>query len=436
MINLYKKLTLFKYYFVNNKSNAGFSLVEVILYLAIVGILLVAVINFSLILGGTTSKLTANLNVSQGRRLSLSMIDYLSRNSDGLLKDVDAHCMTSTTLALYFSDDTYLPGTCVENGGGIKITTDSGRIKMTCYPNITNNGQYEACSATAGNIYYLSSPEINVASSGLIFSTSTASSTFSSFMNVTTVLSMTNLANSQIELAATSTATLRNQTSDGLLAWWKMDDATPSSNMIDSISGYDGDCSTAAPDAVAGLVNGSDGAFHFEQDGSDRCDVGNEDGLNINGSFTITAWVEPESATGADIITHKHNWSNKTGYTTWLQASKFYCRVCDDVGCTGPNDTYVMTMGKTYHTACTFDRDNGVIKMYVYEEGVGGVGTTTYDTIRENLVNYNTDMMIGMSADVPGNYFDGTIDELRIYNRKLSDEEIWALQSQGASAGP
>ena len=421
-----------------NKSAAGFSLVEVILYLAIVSILLVAVIDFNLTLGGTTSKLTANLNVSQGRRLSLSMIDYLSRNSDGLLKDVDAHCMSSTTLSLYFADDTYLPGTCVENGGGVAIASDSSRVKMTCYPNITNNGQYGACSAAAGNIYYLSSPEISVVASGLVFSTSTASSTFSSFMNVTTALTMTNLANSQTELLATSTATstvtLRNQTSDGLLAWWKMDDDSPSSDMVDSISGYDGDCSTAAPAAVEGLVNGSAGAFHFEEGDTDRCDVGNEDGLNVNGSFTITSWVEPESATGADIITHKHNWSNKTGYTTWLQSSKFYCRVCDDVGCTGPNDTYVMTMGHTYHTACTFDRDNGVIKMYVYEEGVGGVGTTSYDTIRENLVNYDTDMMIGMSADVPGNYFDGTIDEVRIYNRKLSDEEIWALQSQGAVA--
>jgi hypothetical protein len=40
-------------------------------------------------------------------------------------------------------------------------------------------------------------------------------------------------------------------------------------------------------------------------------------------------------------------------------------------------------------------------------------------------------MRIGQSADTLDNFFDGVLDEVRLYNRKLSDQEIWALQSQG-----
>lgn len=417
---------------------SGFSLVEMVLYLAIVSILLVAVVDFNLTISGTASKLGANIKTSQNRRSTLSVIDYLVRNSDGLLKDLNGFCLSSTTLALYFNDDTYLPGTCVENGGGVKITTVNNRVQMACYPNITNNGQYGACTTDVANTYYLSSPEISIASNnGLIFSTSTATSTFSSFMNINTFLTFTNISGGQTELEAVSTAsstmTLKSAQADSLLTWWKMDDE-PASTIVDSKNSYDGTCSSA-PTAVDGLVLDSGGAFDFELDESDSCNLGNEDGLNINDSFTITSWVKPESFVLANVLVHKHNYSSSLGYTTWLQAGKFYCRVCDSTACSGPSETNsTLVADHTYHVACTFDEGTQEIKMYVFEEGVGGIGTTTSVTTRENLVNYDTNMKIGESADVGGNYFDGIIDDVRIYNRKLSDQEIWALQSQGAVA--
>ena len=123
------------------KNKAGFSFIETILYLAIVTILLTAVVDFHLTMSGTSNKVAANIEVSQNRRATLNIIDYLARNADGLLRDVDGNCFTTTTLALYFNDDTYLPGTCVQNGGGVQINTNSNRVKMTCYPNIINNGE-------------------------------------------------------------------------------------------------------------------------------------------------------------------------------------------------------------------------------------------------------------------------------------------------------
>ncbi len=65
--------------------------------------------------------------------------------------------------------------------------------------------------------------------------------------------------------------------------------------------------------------------------------------------------------------------------------------------------------------------------MYIYQAGVGGVSTTTAASW-PILVNAST-------ANYPriGNNLDGILDDLRIYNRALSEPEVWALQSQGAN---
>ena len=44
------------------------------------------------------------------------------------------------------------------------------------------------------------------------------------------------------------------------------------------------------------------------------------------------------------------------------------------------------------------------------------------------LVNNNTQGFFSLV-----DYFSGEVDDVRIYDRVLSAEEIWALQSQGAS---
>ncbi|MDQ5970980.1 MAG: hypothetical protein QG603_757 [Patescibacteria group bacterium] len=152
--------------FIKAKSASGFTLVEAIIYLAIVGIVITAAVDFAITMGNTTAKMSANIDASRNRRFALSTINYLVRNADGLLKDINGDCsnfnVNPPVLALYFDNDNYLPGICVERGGGVKITAVNNRLKMTCYPNITNNGQYNACTASAGNSFWLTGPEVRI----------------------------------------------------------------------------------------------------------------------------------------------------------------------------------------------------------------------------------------------------------------------------------
>jgi type II secretory pathway pseudopilin PulG len=442
----------------NNNKNKGFSLVETIIYLAIVGILLTATISLHLTLGGTTDKLASNIATSRNRRVAMGSIDYLVKNSDGLLKDVFGDCSdfgsSPESLALYFEDDSYLPGTCVGTGGGLRISIDDKKIVATCYPNMSGNGYYQNCDTSiypADNVYYLTSSDVAVLDSSLDFSTSTASSTANSFLSLTTNLSVGTHSNNQIRLRATSTATstsvIRNEQNSGLVTWWRMNEGT-SDILADSAGSNDGQCYGTLPTWTTGIASSSPYALDFEYStGASTCipydpiadDVYNPDDLNFDDQFTISAWVKPEALNGSanHSIINKSDITYNKGYEMRIMSTgaKANCRIYN-------GETYFdvdspdsdITAGNLYHIACVYDNDSNRFQLYVYESGTGVLSSTTYSGTVPILVNDYMEPHIsypGYGTSPAGN-FDGIMDEVRFYNRALSDEEIYALHSQGA----
>lgn len=416
----------------------GFTLLETIIYLAIVGIVISAVVDFAITMGNTTAKSSANIDASRNRRFALTTINYLIKNADGLLKDTNGDCSnlnaTPPVLALYFDNDNYLPGNCVERGGGAKITIVDNRLKLTCYPNIINNGQYNACAATASSTYFLTGPEVIITNTNLSFATNTASTTANSYNTVTMHLKVTIASADQVSLRASSEATstvdLRNEQPNGLISWYKFNDGSTSS-AIDSISGYNLTCTgTGGPTSVTGLVNGSTNAFYFNPSETDLCYVNNPEKLNFGSSFTISAWVEtaaPDISEHAIVL--KQN--GVKGYSLFINedAGDVIFKICNNTTCTDLllASSIVDDTPNIYNITVAYDQPADSAKMLIYKKGVGGVNTTTASSL-PFLVNDST-------ANYPriGNNFAGTIDELRFYNRALSNSEIWALQSQGAN---
>ncbi len=54
-------------------------------------------------------------------------------------------------------------------------------------------------------------------------------------------------------------------------------------------------------------------------------------------------------------------------------------------------------------------------------------GTNTAMTLRPSSIGNTANNFIGKSAFAPDPYFDGLVDDFRIYNRALSPTEITAL---------
>ncbi len=428
-------------------NNQGFSIIEAMLYLAIVAILLTAVINLHLTLGGTSAKLSSNLDVSRNRRVALSTIEYLIRNSGGLLKDIDGSCSDMTTstvpaiLALYFDNGDYLPDDCVSvHGGGVKLTldNDTNRLQMTCHNKIENNGEYNACNVAVGDTYYLTDPNVAIYSSNLTFATNTATTTGSDFTAVTTKLSVGILSDSLRSIRATSTATstvvIRGEKSDGLIVWYKMDDGCPATDS--SGHGIDATICDNSPASVTGLVDGSSGAIDFEATELDRIRVAaNPQSPNfaVSNSFTHAIWIKPETLdSSSDGIINRVAWGKiLKGNRFYLANNTPFLSMGDGVKVWYRSSGYALSLGNTYHITLRYDQHHGILDFFTYQKGVGGVVTTTYTGT--NIPghagrNQTAQLVIGH-----GDYYDGIMDDMRIYNRALSDEEIWALQSPGAN---
>ncbi|MDD5749165.1 MAG: prepilin-type N-terminal cleavage/methylation domain-containing protein [Patescibacteria group bacterium] len=426
---------------------SGFTLVETVVYLAIVAILLTSVINLNLVLGNNYAKLSAKTEASASRRLSLAALDYLIKNSDGLLQDTLGYCSefssSPSLLALYFADDEHLPGACVGTGGGVKINLKDRRLAISCHPDMPGNGYHKNCDDSyypAQNVYYLSSPSLAVLDNGLDFSLAEGSSISSDYISIDSYLALGSLVAGQSELkdisAATSTVAVLAAQSRGPVTWWRFEEGS-GTTALDSAGDNDADCSgITSPDYIAGLIDGSSYAldFPYADGNTSNCapdSPTNPDDLNFGDAFSLTAWVKPEVLEDPEhSIIFKADTGNQRGYHMFIDGEdgRFYCRIYDDNAYQQVySNVSVIGAAQTYFLACIYDYEQELLKAYAYRVGTGVVVNFSASTPIIKLVNTITDgpYINFLTA------FHGIVDEVRFYNRALSNAELAALQSAG-----
>ena len=152
-------------------------------------------------------------------------------------------------------------------------------------------------------------------------------------------------------------------------------------------------------------------------DGNGYVDCGNDESLNIISAITIEAWVNTNSFGGRKIITRvKGSGWGDIVYQIHIGDGKIQWRVYN--GSSGGINTVVsgsIETNKWYHVVATLD--NQYVRLYV-----NNVKYETSNTIGTLMSNPSIHTRIG--TWITSNYFHGLIDELRVYNRALSLEEI------------
>ena len=150
-----------------------------------------------------------------------------------------------------------------------------------------------------------------------------------------------------------------------------------------------------------------------------------EASLDITGAITMAAWIKPES-TGTEGIVKKGVTGGSAGYELSLGSSgKVFVRFNGQAAYRVDSATSYPTDGNTWvHVAGTYD--GTTVKLY-------------YNGVSENpkaasfgLLSNTYPLSIGVNGDLTQYFFDGAIDDVRVYNRALSDTEIAAL----AAAAP
>ncbi|HEV8725280.1 MAG TPA: LamG-like jellyroll fold domain-containing protein [Candidatus Binatia bacterium] len=208
----------------------------------------------------------------------------------------------------------------------------------------------------------------------------------------------------------------------GLVAHWTFDEG---SGTTASDASGNGNTATLINGPVwsAGKVGS---ALYF--DGiDDNLVVANSSSLNLSGSFTLSAWVNPASAfTDFRSILVKN-------YTYYLYASVAgYC------GSGNPLGGFAVSVDNTVcqasplpantwiHIALTYDGST----LTLYRNGVAVANAAAAGALSL------TTETLQIGASQYGEYFQGLIDEVRIYNRALTATEIQAFYPQESIQTP
>ncbi len=199
-----------------------------------------------------------------------------------------------------------------------------------------------------------------------------------------------------------------------LVAWWKLDDGSGDIAADSSGNGHNG---TLAGDTS--WVDGIDGgALAFDGDG-DYVDIGKDPSFDIKNQITVSAWIK--------VNAFDRNWQAivAKGDRAWrLQRNAGESTL--EFACSGlvvPGTDWGQIYGNAdvndghwHHIAGVYDEE----KIYLYIDGNLDASAEAPGNIRVN----DEPVYIGENSQTPNRFWNGLIDDVRIYSYALSAEEI------------
>ncbi|MCJ7777247.1 MAG: LamG domain-containing protein [Sedimentisphaerales bacterium] len=204
-----------------------------------------------------------------------------------------------------------------------------------------------------------------------------------------------------------------------LVGWWKLDDSCGTTAIDSSNYGNNGTL-LGDPKWVPGRIGGA-----LNLDGTnDYVDCGSAAVFNINGAITLSAWVKTNDAGNGQhnsyVTKGDHSYAIKHFSGNSIE---FFIYDGDWIATTFSVDSSFN--GVWHHLAGTYDGTQ--VKLYI-----DGELRNTKDhvgPIASNAYNVN----IGADSEKADRFYNGVIDDVRIYNRALSGAEITSIM--GGSVG-
>ena len=202
----------------------------------------------------------------------------------------------------------------------------------------------------------------------------------------------------------------------GLVGHWQFEEGAGLTTADSSGNGLTGTLSGAV------WIPSPLGTNALEFDGiDDGVNLGNPTSLQITGAITLTAWVYVDTISGAGRFIAKGGGSGQRGWGLNVEANNNWAfQIAGNSTTTVALNVPNVIIGRWVHIAGVYDNTLPSMKMYLYGTLVGertDVPTSHF----ASPVN----AFIGRRAN--GTFFDGKLDEVRVFNRALSQAEIQAL---------
>ncbi|MBN2043140.1 MAG: LamG domain-containing protein [Candidatus Aenigmarchaeota archaeon] len=169
-------------------------------------------------------------------------------------------------------------------------------------------------------------------------------------------------------------------------------------------------------DADSGWISDGKIGGAYEFDGNDYVDCGNDPSLNITGEITLEAWVKLSDENNNRPIISKSNDGLYENYLLSVTSSNsFVFATSDDSKFTSNAQGGTAQKDVWYHVVGTLNETHA----YLYVNGMENGSDSTVDS--PGFSDY--DVIIGKRE--LGQYFNGTIDEVRVYNSSLSAAQVY-----------
>ena len=203
-----------------------------------------------------------------------------------------------------------------------------------------------------------------------------------------------------------------------MIGWW-----TGDGNSDDILGVYNGTLRGAT--FILGKVGQ---AFSF--DGvNDYVEIPDNQRLQPNsGSFAIDFWTRPSSVTPSARLIWKNDGDTPPhrGYFVMLSQGKYRFEVGDGLTSQGVDSLTSAIPGEWVHIAAV--RDNAAGKIALYVNGVKEAEAID----PTDSVEYSVNLSLGGRPQIATEFYHGSIDEVEIFHRALSEQEIQTLYDAGS----
>ena len=152
----------------------------------------------------------------------------------------------------------------------------------------------------------------------------------------------------------------------------------------------------------------------------------------LDTSFSLELWVKPNALSGIrTLFSKKLPTSNTEGYEFVIENAIPKFKWYSASGNGTVDSQYPITTNRWYHLAVTFDGSNYLL----YVDGIE-VGTTTGTINAPDSTNSSVECLLGARDNANGftnnatNFFEGWMDELRVWNQVLTAAQIRQMMNQ------
>jgi len=212
---------------------------------------------------------------------------------------------------------------------------------------------------------------------------------------------------------------------DGEISRWEFEDNGDTTTAIDSVGSNDGSINgaTYTSDAKKGSY-----ALSFDG-GSDYVDLGGPGPLEGIGAFSIVGWVTTRnSSVSGDKRIYANDSNNVVQFVRTTDGSsrepdRIALRISTDGSWSGfITSTSEVSANTWFHVAGTWDGADGATEVYF-----NGTKEKSVTTQTGSLNEPNDTAFIGINnagGDPDGNEWNGRMDNLRLYDKALTDQEV------------